>query len=196
MLGSITSLGERSRGRRWTITFAGFLLGALAGGVVLAAVLLGIRAAGSLFPAEPRLGVAAMAAFAIFGMAVFGREPPSLARQVDHRWLDTLRGFVVGCGFGFQLGAAGFTRIPSFAIYVVAVAAFAGASPTALVAAGVCYGAIRGIAALPGGSIRSPRDLQRLTAFLVRAERPTRIAALAIDLASAAAVIVAAALLL
>ena len=44
MLGSITSLGERSRGRHWAVTYAWFVIGALAGGAVLAAALVAVRA--------------------------------------------------------------------------------------------------------------------------------------------------------
>jgi hypothetical protein len=189
MLGSITSLGERSRGRHWAVTYAWFVIGALAGGLVLAAALLAVRAAGSVLPPAAALAVGLAGGAALLGAAALGRTPPSLERQVDHRWLDEYRGWVVGVGFGFQLGTGVLTRIPSFALYLLFLCALLGAPPAALVAAGIVYGALRGLTAAPGGLVRSPRDLRRLATLIARYEPRAARAGRASDVAAAACVV-------
>ena len=189
MLGSITSLGERSRGRHWVVTYAWFVIGALAGGVVLAAALVAVRALGSLLPAGVALAVGLVAAAVLVAAAALGRTPPSLERQVDHRWLDEFRGWVVGAGFGFQLGTGVMTRIPSFALYLMFLCALLGAAWPALIVAGVVYGALRGLAAAPGGLVRRPPDLQRLSHLSVRYEPVATKLGRATDVAAAACVL-------
>src|SRR5262245_32142664 len=163
MLGSITSLGERSRGRHWAVTYAWFVLGALAGGLVLAAALLAVSSVGTLLPSAVALAIGLAGGAVLIAAAARGRTPPSLERQVDHRWLDEYRGWVVGAGFGFQLGAGVLTRIPSFALYLLFLCALLGAPAPALVAAGLVYAALRAVAAAPGGLARSPRARHPLT---------------------------------
>jgi hypothetical protein len=189
MLGSITSLGERGRGRHWPLTYSWFLLGTLAGGLTLAGALLVLRAAGDALPRELQLAVGFGAGTVLLAASALGRTPPSFERQVDHRWLDEYRGWVVGAGFGFQLGAAAFTRISSFAVYLLLVFAFLGASPSAVLAAGLVYGGIRGLSAAPGGLIRSPRDLQRMTAVIVRLDGRTARLGRVVDAAASASLV-------
>jgi hypothetical protein len=172
MLGSITSLGERSRGRRWWVTYTWFLVGALGGGLALSLALLGVREVGQVLPDALAAAIGLAGVSALLARAAVGASPPSPGRQVDHRWLDQFRGWVVGLGFGFQLGAGVFTRIPSFALYLLAACALLGASPVALVISGMGYAAIRGGSAGPGGRIQTFGDLQRITERTGRLEAP------------------------
>lgn len=172
MLGSITSLGERSRGRRWIITYPWFLAGSLLGGSALALSLLATREIGQLLPETVLLATGLLSTLALLAAVVLHIAPPSPSRQVDHRWLDRYRGWVIGLGFGFQLGTGAVTRISSFGLYLLLICAFLGAPSVALAAAGVGYGAIRGLSAVPAGRVRTPADLQRLTLTSTRLERP------------------------
>jgi hypothetical protein len=191
MLGSITSLGERSRGRRWAVTYAWFVVGALAGGLALSAALIALREAGRLLPDAVALGIGFAGAGVLLAVAALGRTPPSLDRQVDHRWLDRYRGWVIGAGFGFQLGAAVFTKISSFALYLLVLCALLGVSRASLLAAALGYAAVRAVSAAPGGRIASPRDLQRLTQRLARSEPLVERFGRASDVAAATAVLAA-----
>jgi hypothetical protein len=187
MLGSITSLGERSRGRRWAVTHAWFLIGALSGGLLLGASLVALREAAALLPTPAVAAVALAGLAAVAVAAVRGRRPPSLHRQVDHRWLDRFRGWVVGVGFGFQLGAGVFTLIPSYALYLLALCALLGAPSPALLAAGVLYGGIRGLSATPGGWVRTTQQLQRLNQVSVRLQARSATVARGADVVGVAA---------
>jgi hypothetical protein len=189
MLGSITSLGERSRGRHWVVTYAWFVLGALVGGQVLALVLVGVRGLGTLLPDAAALAVGLAGGVLLVAAAALGRPPPSLERQVDHRWLDEYRGWVVGAGFGFQLGTGLVTRIPSFALYLLFLCALLGAPAAALIVAATVYAALRAVAAAPGGFVSSPRDLQRMTMVLARFEPAAAKLGRATDVAAAAGVV-------
>ena len=91
---------------------------------------------------------------------------PSWHRQVDETWLDRYRGWVYGAGFGFQLGAAVFTRIPTAASHLTAVAAVlasaVAASPLPGVVIGVTFGAVRGLPLLLGAPLTRPGQAQRV----------------------------------
>jgi len=82
--GSITSLGERSRGRIWAITYFWFVLGALVGGLALAMLLIFLREFGARLPLTVLLPAAFAAVAAVALASNTGRTPPSLERQVDH----------------------------------------------------------------------------------------------------------------
>jgi hypothetical protein len=81
------------------------------------------------------------------------------------------------------------TRIPSFALYLVFLCALLGAAWPALIVAGVVYGALRGLAAAPGGLVRCPPDLQRLSHLIVRYEPVATKLGRATDVAAAACVL-------
>lgn len=166
-----------------------FLVGALVGGIGLGAALLAVRAAGQALPAQVTIGFGVVCAGLIFGSALLGLRPPSLHRQVDHRWLDRYRGWVIGAGFGFQLGAGFFTLISSFALYLLVLSAFVGAPPASLLSAGLAYGGLRGLFAAPGGWITRPPDLRRALATIVRLERYARPAARGVDLVASVSLV-------
>src|ERR687889_382232 len=110
MLGSITPLGERSRGRRWGITVTAFALAAGAAGAGL-------------------LGIAVAAAVVVD--MVPGLRPPGPRRQVNEAWLHRYRGWVYGAGFGLQLGLGVTTIVSTAAVYATGAAAFLAGSAAA-----------------------------------------------------------------
>jgi hypothetical protein len=191
MLGSITSLGERSRGRRWAVTYSWFIVGGLVGGLALATALIALRELGSLLPPAAALAVGFAGVGALAAAAAQGSTPPSLERQVDHRWLDEYRGWVIGAGFGFQLGAGVLTRISSFALYLLFLCALLGAPRSALLIAAIGYAALRGISAAPGGWVNNPHDLQHLTHIIARYEPLAAKIGRATDVAAAGCVLTA-----
>ena len=185
MLSSITPLGERGRGRRWGATVAAFTLGSVAGGAALGGLfaLAGLLLATVARPPAPVvLGVAALAAAAGFvtdlrtvgpgGRGRFAR--PTVRRQVNEDWLDTYRGWVVGVGFGAQLGAGLATIVTSAAVHLVFVLALlAGsvqtpAAPWAGLALGALFGLARALPLLAAGTATGPAGLAALHRRLER----------------------------
>ncbi|MFA9445950.1 hypothetical protein [Egicoccus sp. AB-alg6-2] len=171
MLASISPVGEASRGQRWHLTVAAYLLASvLGGGAVFAvagalgwALLGGLGAAGLVPPREAVLGGLALAGLLAIAVDA-GRAPlrlPSWQRQVDERWLTHYRGWVYGAGFGFQLGAAVLTRIPTAAIHLLLLFAVASASIPAGAALGATFGLVRALPLLTTAPLREPLALQR-----------------------------------
>lgn len=167
MLGSITPLGERGRGSRWWLTAAsyvgastlgGLLVGSIAGFVGAALRLVGLR----LGPPTALLVVAAAALLGLVAHAgLLGFELPALRRQVDERWIGRYRGWVVGAGFGLQLGLGVATIVP-------ASAASLSVAGGALV--GLEFGAVRAAPLL--AAARTPEALRRLHLRLAGLSRP------------------------
>ena len=191
MLGSITPLGERSRGRRWGVTVTAFALGAVAAGAAAGALL---GAVGGLAGAHAGtrawlLGVAVAAAVAVD--AVPWLHPPGPRRQVNEEWLHRYRGWVYGAGFGLQLGLGVTTIVSTAAVYATAAAAALAGTATAGAAVGAAFGAARAATLLAAGRVHEPQGLAALDRRLRAWERPARLGAL---VAEAGLVIVAAAL--
>jgi hypothetical protein len=145
-----------------------------------------VQEAAALLPLAVRVGLAGAGAVLVLAAVIAGHAPPSPERQVDHRWLDVYRGWVVGVGFGFQLGAGVFTRISSYAFYLLVLSALLGASREGLVLAALAYAGVRAFSAAPGGRIRTPYDLQRITTLMARRESRIAAAGRAADLTGAA----------
>jgi hypothetical protein len=189
MLSSITPLGERGRGRRWGATVAAFTLGSVAGGAALGGLL---ALAGLLLatvarpPAPVVLGAAALAAAAGFVADLGPGGPggpagpggrfalPTVRRQVNEDWLDTYRGWVVGVGFGAQLGAGLATIVTSAAVHLVFVLALLAGSvqtpagPWAGLALGALFGLARALPLLAAGAATGPAGLSALHRRLER----------------------------
>jgi hypothetical protein len=171
MLGSITPLGERGHARRWSATVTLYVLGSVAGGAVLGIALgaLGRLLHGGL----DVLGVAPSGAIVLMVLAVVcvvgvlldlqvgGRRLPTWHRQVNEDWLVRYRGWVVGLGFGFQLGLAVATIVTSATVYVALSAALLSGSVVAGLVIGVVFGLAR---ALPILAARRVHDANRLRA--------------------------------
>ena len=107
-------------------------------------------------------------------MFLGARSLPSWRRQVNESWLVGYRAWVVGGGFGLQLGAGVVTIVTSASIYTV----FALAGLTTSAIAGAVIGATFGLArALPVLATRwstTPAALGRLHAALAAWARPVR----------------------
>ena len=183
MLGSITPLGERSRGRRWGITVTAFALAATAAGAGLGAVL---GAAGGLvgLSATTRTGLlAAAVAVAVAVDLVPGLRAPGPRRQVNEAWLHRYRGWVYGAGFGVQLGLGVTTIVSTAAVYATGAAAFLAGSAAAGALVGGAFGLARAATLLAAGGVDEPAALAALDRRLVAWERPARVAALVAEAA-------------
>ncbi|HEX3331517.1 MAG TPA: hypothetical protein VHS27_16455 [Gaiellales bacterium] len=183
MLGSITPLGERSRGRRWGITVTAFAVAATAAGAALGALL---GAAGGLvaLSATARAGLVAVAvAVAVTVDLVPGSHVPGPRRQVNEAWLHRYRGWVYGAGFGLQLGLGVTTIVSTAAVYATGVAAFLAGSAAAGALVGGAFGLARAATLLAAGGVDEPGALATLDRRLVAWERPARVAALAAEAA-------------
>jgi hypothetical protein len=192
MLGSITPLGERSRGRRWGITVTAFALAAGSAGAGLGAVL---GAAGGL------VAVSAPARTALLGVAVAaailvdvlpGVRVPGPRRQVNEAWMHRYRDWVYGAGFGLQLGLGVTTIVSTAAVYATGAAAFLAGSAAAGAAVGAAFGLARAVTLLAAGGVDEPRALAALDRRLRAWERPARAAALVAEAALIALAVVVA----
>jgi hypothetical protein len=169
MLSSITPLGERGRGRRWGVTTGAYLAGSVAAGAAVgwALGLIGLAVTsvaapdpGSLLVVAAGLSLAGFAA----DLGLGGLRLPGPRRQVNEDWLDQFRGWVVGLGWGAQLGTGVVTIVTSSTIYLAWVLAALSAAPAAGAAIGVAFGLARAVPLLgmagvanPGPAGRRPR---------------------------------------
>ena len=124
MLTSISPLGERARASRWWVTTTAYVVVLVVGGLALGLV---AAALGGLLPAVVALvagpllarrgrccwpGCCSTRAWPAGGC-------PTWRRQVDEAWLGRYRGWVVGVGFGAQLGFGVVTIVTSATTYAV-----------------------------------------------------------------------------
>lgn len=161
MLASIHPLGERARDRRWSVTVSAYVLGATVAAALLGALLGG---AGGLLPLTPgatAVAVLALGALALaFDLGLGGLRLPTVHRQVDKDWLDRYRGWVVGVGFGAQLGLGVVTIVNTAAVYLaLALAALTG-SPARGAAVGATFGLVRALVVLAVAPVRRPDQLR------------------------------------
>ena len=159
MLASIHPLGERARERRWGITVGAYLVGS-----TLAAGLLGatLGGAGSLLPLTPGATAALVVAAGALALAAdLGAFPlPTIHRQVDKDWLDRYRGWVVGLGFGFQLGLGVVTVVNTAAVYLALTLALLTGSVAAGAVIGTTFGLVRALVILVVAPVRRPDQLR------------------------------------
>lgn len=159
MLASIHPLGERARDRSWGVTVGAYLLGS-----TLAAALLGaaLGSIGDVLPLTPGATTAlALAAGALALAADLGAfRLPTIHRQVDKDWLDRYRGWVVGVGFGFQLGLGVVTIVNTAAVYLTLVLALLSGSAAAGAVVGTTFGLVRALVILAVAPVRRPDQLR------------------------------------
>jgi hypothetical protein len=194
MLGSITPLGERSRGMSWPVTFVAFTAGAVTAGALVGALL---GALGAPLDLARTGALILLAAASAGGLALdlrrSGRRLPGPRRQVDERWLNRYRGWVYGVAFGFQLGAGVLTVVTTSAVYLMLLAAFLSGSWSSGALIGGIFGAARAASLLPARSVQTPAAVVAVDGRLRRLEAPVRrltIAALACVLAASLALAV------
>jgi hypothetical protein len=194
MLGSITPLGERSRGMSWRVTATAFAAGSALGGAAvgwLAGLAGGVPAAA--LGRTSALGLLAAAA-AVALVVDSGRtrlRRPTLRRQVDERWLRMYRGWVYGAGFGVQLGVGVVTIVSTSAVYLTFLAAALAGGGRAGATVGLGFGLARAWTLVPATRVRGPGDLLWADRMLQRWRAPVHRAAQA----ATAAVALAAAVL-
>lgn len=161
MLTSITPLGERGRGRRWGLTATWYVIGSILGGVAIGSI------AGALGAALGQLHLAAATALAIAAAGCLlaaladarGIAPRSWRRQVDETWLGRYRGWVVGGGFGVQLGFALVTIVSSASVYAALLIGVLTRSFWGGLAVGVTFGLMRALPLLTVRDVRAPETL-------------------------------------
>jgi MFS family permease len=179
MLTSITPLGERGRRRRWGLTTAWYVLGSTAGGAAVGVLAGALAVAVSGLSMAPRalvvIGALACAAAAVSDAR--GRRLPSWRRQVDETWLQRYRGWVVGGGFGIQLGFGLVTIVSSASVYAALALAVLTGSFWAAVAVGTTFGFVRALPLLTVHRVRSADALaslhRRVNAIAPRARLST-----------------------
>lgn len=163
MLSSITPLGERGRNRSWVVTVIAFTFGSmLAGGTVFG--LSGLLGEAIGLPGQLWWLGLGLVGFGLLADA-FGWRPPGPRRQVDENWLARYRGWVVGLGYGLQLGSAFATIVPAFASWALLIlAALIGPVPGVLT--GIAFGLGRSLLLVAGSRVRTTNALaQRMTLF-------------------------------
>ena len=177
MLTSITPLGERGRHRSWNRTIVAYFIGSIAGGAIVGAAAGGL---GVLLPSSARPGgLAYITAVALLMVALdelgMIRITPIGKRQVSEDWLDEYRGWVVGAGFGFQLGL-GFTTIVTTlalpATFLLAILTFSWKWGTVI---GITFGVARALPILTTWRVDTPERLAALHKRHDRSERWVRI---------------------
>lgn len=171
MLSSITPLGQRGRGRSWGRTVVGFWSGAI---FAAAAVFTLVGLVGDLVGLDqvsPWFYVVVLAAAATLDLV--GAQPPGPHRQVDEDWLGRYRDWVIGFGFGGQLGLGFVTIVPSWGYWAVLIAAGAAGLPGAMLI-GVGFGVGRSLLLLATRRVGSPTSLAEMMRRFTGAEPVAR----------------------
>jgi hypothetical protein len=188
MLTSISPLGERARASRWWLTTVAYVVSSVLGGLAL-----GLLAAslGALLPASWRssppaylLVAGALVVGLLLDLGVAGRRLPTWRRQVDQAWLGRYRGWVVGAGFGAQLGFGLVTIVTSATTYAVALLCLLSGDPIVGLLVGGAFGLVR---ALPSAFMGRVVTREQLWRVLARVEHGAPAADVAARLALATA---------
>jgi sulfite exporter TauE/SafE len=190
MLGSITPLGERGRRRRWSATVAHYVLGSVLGGAVIGALAGGIGAA----LAGLGLRVSGLGVLLVLGVLclagiladlhVGGLRLPTISRQVNEDWLARYRSWVIGIGFGFQLGFAVLTIVATATVYVMLAAALLAGSLPAGIAIGATFGLARALPLLAARRVDTAPKLRDQHLRLARWAPRARAGAVAVQAAT------------
>jgi len=172
MLASINPLGERARERRWGVTVAAYLLGSTTAAVLLGGLLGTVGHALSPGPGPTALLVVALTALALAAdLGLGGLRLPTVHRQVDKDWLGRYRGWVVGAGFGVQLGLGVVTIVNTAGVYLMLALALLTGSAAAGALVGGAFGLVRALVILVVARVRRPDQL-RVALRRVNAWRP------------------------
>lgn len=149
MLTSISPFGKRAHASRWWLTTTAYVVSSALGGLALGLL---AAALGSLVPDRWRWSAAGFlfaAALLLVGLALDlrrgGAGPPSWRRQVDEAWIGRYRGWVLGVGFGAQLGFGLVTIVTSSTTYAVVVLALLSGTPAAGALLGLVFGVVRAL---------------------------------------------------
>ncbi len=175
MLGSITPLGERGRGSRWGVTVSAYLVGSVAGGAALGAVL-GWIGSPLEMSANVRLVLlgTAIAAGIAFDLGLGGLRIPTTHRQVDETWRASYRGWVWGLTFGAQLALGVVTVVTTAFVYVTWLGAVLAGSVAAGALIGLAFGLARALPILTVARVRTSGQLLAVDRTLQRLAAPAR----------------------
>ena len=186
MLTSINPLGERGRGNRWSLTVTWLVMGTLAGGATLGAVMGAVgRSVPVTLDESWRLSALALAGVAAAVWDLKVRRFP-IRRQVNEDWLSAYRPWVYGWGYGLQLGAAVVTAVNTALVPMFMLAALMTRDPVSGLLVGAAFGAVRGLAVTLSRRVRHAADLRRLHHRLdTLAHKARRLGALAAALLAA-----------
>lgn len=176
MLSSITPLGQRGRGMSWTRTVVSFWIGALLAGAVVFGVIGSVGELLGVGRLNPWYTVVVLLIAGLLDLR--GLKPPGLHRQVDEDWLGRYRDWVVGLGFGAQLGAGIATIIPSFGTWALFLIALGAGFPMAAYV-GLAFGVGRSLLLFTTRSVRSTSSLAEVMRRFTSAEGAARNLALA-----------------
>ena len=182
MLASISPLVERTPGRLWWRTVASYVIGSVVGGTALGA---GLGAIGRLH----RLGGWLLAVTAVVALLaavadLLGRVP-SQHRQVDETWLTTYRDWVIGGGFGVQLGFGAVTIVTSASTYLAWWFELASGSPLWGAVIGASFGLARALPLFAMSGVHDAGALRRRNAAIVTALPTARRIAIGAQFATA-----------
>jgi len=184
MLSTVTPMAESGRGRRWSVTAAWFVAGAVLGGLTLGALMAGLAAVSGAAGLSTTTALAVAAGAAVLCAASdldpFGLHIPFHGRQVNERWLDQYRAWVYGGGFGWQIGVGLATYITTAGIYLTIVLAALTGNPVVAVALGTAFGLARGLAIFAGRNITSTDRLLAVHRRFDALRRPVRLATIAV----------------
>lgn len=195
MLSTITPFAERSRGHRYSVTSAWFVVGAVVGGATLGALAaLAAELVGVAHPSTTVLAAAACAAAVVCAagdVGLLGVRFPVFRRQVNERWLDNYRGWFYGAGFGWQIGVGIATYIMTAGVFLLFALAALTASPWKAFLLWVGFGFVRGLAVLSTARLTTPASMRTFHARFAAAAPWSRAGAIAVQLAVAVAAAVA-----
>ncbi len=162
MLASIHPLGERARHRRWGVTAGAYVLASTAAATLFGALLGAGGGLLALGPGPTALAVLALSAAALaFDLGAGGLRLPTVHRQVDEDWLGRYRGWVVGVGFGAQLGVGVVTIVNTAAVYLALALALLSGSALAGAAVGATFGLVRALMIFAVARAHHPDQLRR-----------------------------------
>ena len=196
MLTSISPLGERARASRWWLTTLAYVVSSVVGGLALGLV---ASTLGSLLAASWRSSPVAYAVVAaalvtglLLDLGVAGGRLPTWRRQVDQAWLGRYRGWVVGVGFGAQLGFGLVTIVTSATTYAVALLCLLSGSPAVGLVLGGTFGLVRALPSVFMGRVVTREQLWRVSSGVERVAPAADLAArLALTAAAATLTVIA-----
>jgi hypothetical protein len=161
MLASIHPLGERARKRRWGVTVSAYVLGSTVAATLLGGALGGLGGMLALPALWTAAAVVLLCALGLaFDLHLGGLQLPTVHRQVDKDWLDRYRGWVVGVGFGFQLGLGVVTIVDTAAVYLALGLALLASSAGGGAVVGATFGLARALVILGVARVRRPEQLR------------------------------------
>ena len=169
MLSSITPLGQRGRSSSWLRTVIAFWIGALLAAAVVFGVLGMLGQTVGLTGLHWSVSIAVVVAAMILDLLRV--KPLGPRRQVNEDWLPQYRDWVIGFGFGSQLGAGVTTVVPVWAVWsLLALAALNGSHFAILIGLGFAAG--RAIPLLAAARVDRPERLATLMSHLARLDKP------------------------